>query len=94
VLAQVGGVLVEAAGLSPDAVFDQQLLRAVGPGEAADGVAGQAQPRWRSPEVAALREQQAVHVRVPGPGPVWRPARPAAAQAPARGPSRPARPGL
>jgi hypothetical protein len=41
-IAQVGGVLVEDAGLLPGPAVDQQFLRAGSTGEAADGIAGQA----------------------------------------------------
>jgi hypothetical protein len=41
-LAQVGGVLVEDAGLPSGAVVDEEFLGAGGPGETPDRTAGQA----------------------------------------------------
>jgi len=62
-------VLVEDAFPAAGAVVDEQLFRAGGAGEAADGVPGQAERGSGLAEVAALG-QQPVHVGVPGAGPV------------------------
>ena len=62
-------MLVEDAGLLPGAVVHQEFLGAGGAGEAADRAAGQAQVPGDLRLAAALG-QQAVHVSVPGPGPV------------------------
>jgi hypothetical protein len=63
--AQVSRVLVENAGLPAGAVVDEELFGAGGAGEAADGVAGQAEGGGDLAVVAVLG-QQPVDVGVPG----------------------------
>ena len=62
-------MVVQDAGAAPSAVVDQELFRAVGAGEAADGIAGQPEFGGNLAQGAALG-QAPVHVGVAGAGPV------------------------